>query len=242
MFYKRRLFIDQLPWQLTTVRLQKSYEDSGNNQDCLAGFNRYDYLNIPYISNMILERWTSISAAVVINYCHISHFFSFVQQVKGCKTQSCDEIQQTKAVWFRSKNRSGKQLCDCCCNAGGWRRDKCILVFFWCSCDPVGELVPRGAWLALLDLWEPSQWWQTVCLLCCWRPVSFWEHLRTNSLVSTRYLLRRMTWRLWCYYFFRSNPAVQKETEMMAVSADPHRLGLYSALSGNTKRSLAHTC
>lgn len=57
MFYKQRLFIDQLPWQLTTVRLQKSYEDSGNKiMLCLAGFDRYDYLNIPYISNMILDR------------------------------------------------------------------------------------------------------------------------------------------------------------------------------------------
>lgn len=36
---------------------------------------------------------------------------------------------------------------------------------------------------------------------------------------------------------------VQQETGNMAVSVDPHRRGLFSALSGSTKRSLAHaTC
>lgn len=32
------------------------------------------------------------------------------------------------------------------------------------------------------------QWWWTVCLLFCWKPVWWWEHLMTNWGRSTRYL------------------------------------------------------
>lgn len=86
---------------------------------CLAGFNRY-YLNIAYISNMILDRWPSSWAAVVINYCHISLFFLLSNKSNSVKIKAVMK-------YSRTKNRSGKQLCDCC-NAGGGRPHEGILV------------------------------------------------------------------------------------------------------------------